>query len=147
MIHNSSFAGSTRFSVRGKVVENIEQTTGFWIFKKTYPGIEVEIDSKQLKIAEEKYGKVTHFDGKEFSIPKTIRVFFPERQEALSVGVEVGVTFAKGGPADQFFRGAEMLMVLSVVKIEEDTSLENEILPVQMNETENRYYQNCKKKN
>lgn len=132
MIHNSSFAGPTQFSVRGKVTQKISHTEGFWIFKKTYPGIEIELNVNQIKLAEEKYGKVLNIDGREFSIPKTIKVYSPEDEENLTVGTEVGVKFAKSGPADQFFRGTEKLMVLSVVKIEEGISLDNEIMPVQM---------------
>jgi hypothetical protein len=131
----TGFAGAIRFSIRGKVLKPIVHTKGWWIFKETFRGIRIELNAEQLKLSEKKYGKINNIDGREASIEGTIDVFLSDDKieyASFPAGTEVGVTFAKSGLVEQFFRGAETIMIVDMVKIEDCTKLEKEILPVQL---------------
>ncbi|MEJ0002316.1 MAG: hypothetical protein WDN09_04085 [bacterium] len=48
MIHGISTGrpGATRFSLRGTVLKHVTHTTGWWIFKETFYGIQIQLDEK-----------------------------------------------------------------------------------------------------
>lgn len=50
----TSPAHRREYPVRGKVSRHIYRATGFWIFKTTYPGLEIQLDQKELQELESK---------------------------------------------------------------------------------------------
>jgi hypothetical protein len=125
--------GQRHFSIRGVITGHTRRTTGWWIFKKTYYGMEIGLNKDQLSLAHKKYGDLHDMDGLERGwMPPVIKIWVAEEKEILPVDTAVGVTFAIATSIEQFYQGKKMAMVLNMVRIEDATILEEEVLPVQL---------------
>jgi hypothetical protein len=131
----TGIAGARHFSIRGKVIQTVTRSKGWWIFKEIFSGLKIQLNTDQLKLMEERYGKVQFIDGGEGDIANTIDLYMDDEKfqdNSFPEGTEIGITFAKGGAFEQFFKGAEPIMIVDIKKIEDGYQLENELLPVQL---------------
>ena len=100
--------------VRGKVLRHIHRTTGFWIFKTTYPGFEIQLDQDALQKLEQK--GLTYDNGGRIGLSNPINIFVDEKDKLKHYpeGARVTVVFGYAGPTLQFYRGQAAMMIMRV---------------------------------
>lgn len=134
----TGIAGAERFTIRGSVIEHITKVEKWLLFfNTTYHGIRIKLNPEQILLSEKKYGKIYPLNGVDsgVSLENVISLFLDDsklKEKKFPIGTEVAVTFAKGSPSDQFFRGSEAIMIIDCVKVEEGVVFEDELLPVQL---------------
>ncbi len=133
-------AGRTRFSLRGKVIQQLTISKGlcifgWWLWGGVTHAVGVQLYPDQLKEVRERFGEWVSTPNDSFwmRFPEKVAYRMPEEKcNTFAIGEEVVVTFGLSGVIDQFFTGTTPLEVLGMVKTTEVEVIENEILPVQL---------------
>lgn len=95
-----------RHSIRGLVVAHATKVTGWWLWKKSTPTVEVRFPEAEYN----RYGRIIRETNPLEPYPRNrVEVGFAtiaERDE-YRVGEIVDVQFSTAGPMEEFFTGAE----------------------------------------
>jgi hypothetical protein len=125
-------AGRRKVSLRGVVTDTDikPRTTGMWFWKKEFPGIMIQFDDAQYRLAREQ-GLVTVpiAEYGDDTLPAYVRIYLPTEEHRLyPLGTEVGVTFGISPRLDQFLTRTTPCEVTNLTIITSGTALENEVL-------------------
>ncbi|MEA2715266.1 MAG: hypothetical protein QOG91_294 [Candidatus Parcubacteria bacterium] len=128
--------GKRRFSLRGKVIDQISETEGWWIFRQSLHRVRIELNAEQVKYFRKALEDPSLTERETATIPDRISVFMPRKHlKQFPIGTEVGVMLAQCGPIGRFRDSEFPFNVVDLVRTANGSVLENEIYSHEPNQS------------